>query len=123
MQLLQTLCANHAPSGNEGPMKSFFVDYIQKEQGIERSKPQIIVWYFIQGASFSNLEHLRPPYLLTWIPLGLRLGMVELIKIGGPKTYDGIQLVGEDSKGKIETEIYNYEDKNETHIEYILIEN
>jgi putative aminopeptidase FrvX len=45
----------------------------------------------------------------------------ELIKIGGPKAKDGIQLVGEDSKGKIETEIYNYEDKNgKTHIEYIL---
>ena len=35
----------------------------------------------------------------------------ELIKIGGPRTNDGIQLVGEDSS-KIETEIYNYEDKN-----------
>ena len=32
MQLLQILCAIRAPSGNEGPMKSFLLDYIEKEQ-------------------------------------------------------------------------------------------
>ena len=35
----------------------------------------------------------------------------KLIKIGGPKTYDGIELVGKDSKGDIETELYNCEDE------------
>ena len=45
----------------------------------------------------------------------------ELVKIGGPKSYDGIKLIGRDSKGKIETEIYNYEDENgHHHIEYLL---
>ena len=44
----------------------------------------------------------------------------ELIKIGGPKTYDGIELVGKDSQGNIETELYNYEDENGIkHTEYI----
>ena len=32
----------------------------------------------------------------------------ELIKIGGPKTYDGIELVGKDSIGNIDAELYNY---------------
>ena len=45
----------------------------------------------------------------------------ELVKIGGPKSYDGIKLVGKDSIGEIETEIYNYEDDHgNNHIEYLL---
>ena len=35
MQLLQTLYTIHAPSGNEGPMKSFLLDYIKNEQKLE----------------------------------------------------------------------------------------
>jgi putative aminopeptidase FrvX len=36
----------------------------------------------------------------------------ELIKIGGPKTIDGIQLVGSDSIGEIETELMVIEDED-----------
>ena len=35
----------------------------------------------------------------------------ELIKIGGPRTNDGIKLIGKDSIGDIETEIAIYEDE------------
>ena len=122
MQLLQTLCAIHAPSGNEGPMKSFLLDYIQKEQRNWKAKPEIITGDFIQDCIILKFGTPKTAIFAHMDSIGftVRYGK-ELIKIGGPKTYDGIQLVGEDSKGKIETEIYNYEDKNgKTHIEYIL---
>ena len=118
MQLLQTLCAIHAPSGNEGHMKSFLLDYIQKEQGNWKAKPEIITGDSIQDCIILKFGKPRSAIFAHMDSIGftVRYGK-ELIKIGGPKTNDGIQLVGEDSKGKIETEIYNYEDKNgKTHI-------
>ena len=33
----------HAPSGNEGPMKSFLLDYIQKEQGTQQNPKSLRV--------------------------------------------------------------------------------
>jgi putative aminopeptidase FrvX len=36
----------------------------------------------------------------------------ELIKVGGPKTIDGIHLVGSDSQGEIETELMVLEDED-----------
>ena len=40
MQLLQPLCAIHAPSGNEGPMKSFLLDYIKRNKEFGKQNPK-----------------------------------------------------------------------------------
>ena len=40
MQLLQTLCAIHAPSGNEGHMKSSYWIIFKKKKGIGRQNPK-----------------------------------------------------------------------------------
>ena len=67
MQLLQTLCTIHAPSGNEGPMKSFLLDYIKNEQENWKVKPEIIIGDFIQDC----IIHRYPFYYLAAIHLHL----------------------------------------------------
>ena len=48
MQLLKTLCAIHASSGNEGPVKEFLLDYIQKNKANWKVQPEIITGDHIQ---------------------------------------------------------------------------
>ena len=121
MQLLKTLCAIQAPSGNEGPVKEFLLDYIQKNKATWKADPEIITGDHIQDCIILKFGTPKTAIFAHMDSIGftVRYGK-QLIKIGGPKTNDGIELVGEDSNGKIETEIYNYEDDNGTkHIEYL----
>lgn len=39
--LLKTLCAIHAPSGNEAPLTQFVLDYIQKEKHKWLAQPKV----------------------------------------------------------------------------------
>ena len=48
MKLLKELCKIHAPSGNEGPMKKFILEYIKEHQKNWVSQPEIIIGDVIQ---------------------------------------------------------------------------
>ena len=120
MKLLQKLCSIHSPSGNESNIRNFLLKYINDNIYDFKVKPMVvtediqdcIILKFgkPKTAIFSHIDS---------IGFTVRYGK-ELIKIGGPKTNDGIKLVGKDSKGEILTEIYNYEDDNgANHIEYL----
>lgn len=120
MKLLQKLCSIHSPSGNESNIRNFLLKYINDNIYDYKVKPMVvtediqdcIILKFgkPKTAIFSHIDS---------IGFTVRYGK-ELIKIGGPKTNDGIKLVGKDSKGEILTEIYNYEDDNGVnHIEYL----
>ena len=120
MKLLQKLCSIHSPSGNESNIRSFLLKYINENISDFKVKP-IVITENIQDCivlKFGNPKTAIFSHIDT-IGFTVRYGK-ELIKIGGPKTSDGIKLVGKDSKGEILTEIYNYEDHNGTnHIEYL----
>ena len=120
MKLLQQLCSIHSPSGNESNIRSFLLKYINENISDFKVKP-IVITENIQDCivlKFGNPKTAIFSHIDT-IGFTVRYGK-ELIKIGGPKTSDGIKLVGKDSKGEILTEIYNYEDHNGTnHIEYL----
>lgn len=120
MHLLKTLCAIPAPSGNESTLKNYILNYIKLNIQDFKVKPTIIkdeiqdclILKFgtPKTAIFAHLDS---------VGFTVRYGK-ELIKIGGPNTYDGIVLVGKDSLGNIEAELYNYEDKDgNKHTEYI----
>ena len=120
MKLLKELCSIHSPSGNESNIRNFLLKYINDNIYDFKVKPMVvtediqdcIILKFgkPKTAIFSHIDS---------IGFTVRYGK-ELIKIGGPKTNDGIKLVGKDSKGEILTEIYNYEDDNgANHIEYL----
>jgi putative aminopeptidase FrvX len=110
--LLKNMCAIHAPSGNESNMTSFLLDHIKKNKKNWKHQPKVfsgkgwqdtIVLIFgkPRSAVFAHLDS---------IGYTVRYGK-QLVKIGGPQSINGIQLIGEDSKGKIEAELFVHEDK------------
>lgn len=122
MKLLKEMCSIHAPSGNEVGMTKFLLDYIKKHQKNWKVKPKIysgdgfqdcivLVFGKPKTSIFAHIDS---------IGFTVRYGK-ELMKIGGPRTVDGFELVGEDSKGKIETKLKVVIDKktHETKLEYV----
>ena len=120
MKLLKKLCSIHSPSGNESNIRNFLLEYINDNIYDFKVKP-IVVTEDIQDCIILKFGKPKTAIFshIDSIGFTVRYGK-ELIKIGGPKTNDGIKLVGKDSKGEILTEIYNYEDDNgANHIEYL----
>lgn len=120
MKLLKKLCSIHSPSGNESNIRNFLLKYINDNISDFKVKP-IVVTENIQDCIILKFGKPKTAIFshIDSVGFTVRYGK-ELIKIGGPKTNDGIKLVGKDSKGEILTEIYNYEDDNgANHIEYL----
>lgn len=115
MQLLKTLCEIQAPSGNEGAMTDFLLDYIHKNMGRWKTKPQVF-----SGDGFQNCIVLvfgkpRAAVFAHIDSIGYTVRYKnQLVKIGGPGAETGTLLLGEDSTGKIECALVN--DKNETKL-------
>ncbi len=113
MKLLKEMCAIQAPAGNEVEMKNFVLDYILKNQENWKVQPEIfhgkgfqdcvvLVFGKPKTAIFAHLDSIG--YSVKYDN--------EIVKIGGPILRDGIKLVGEDSKGKIETTLMTKEGVN-----------
>ncbi|MDG1238179.1 MAG: M20/M25/M40 family metallo-hydrolase [Flavobacteriales bacterium] len=121
MELLQKLCSIAAPSGNEAPMKKFILEYLNENISNFKVKP-IVISDGIQDCLVLKFGKPKTAVFAHLDSIGFTVRYdKELVKIGGPKSYDGIKLVGKDSIGEIETEIYNYEDDHgNNHIEYLL---
>ena len=113
MKLLKEMCAIQAPAGNEVEMKNFVLDYILKNQENWKVQPEIfhgkgfqdcvvLVFGKPKTAIFAHLDSIG--YSVKYDN--------EIVKIGGPILRDGIKLVGEDSKGKIETTLRTKEGVN-----------
>ena len=107
------MCTIHAPSGNEGPMKEFILDYIKKNKKNWDHKPTIF-----QGKQFQDCIILifgkpRTAIFAHMDSIGftVRYGK-QLVKIGGPVTETGFDLVGEDKQGKAEVKLKVSKDKN-----------
>ncbi len=112
MQLLKQLCAIHAPSGNEGAMRAFLLDYIKANSKNWKSQPQVF-----EGDGFQNCIVLvfgkpRTAVYAHIDSIGYTVRYKnQLVKIGGPAAETGAILLGADSQGKIECSLVN--DKNE----------
>lgn len=112
-QLLKTMCAIHAPSGNEGPMKEFVLEYIKKNRKNWKHEPKIIHGEGLQDCIILIFGKPRTAVFahLDSIGFTVRYGK-QLVKIGGPVTDSGIDLVGKDRKGKAEVKLKVTKDKN-----------
>lgn len=110
--LLKTLCALRAPSGNEGPMKEFIIDYVKQNQGKWAVQPEIIEGNFIGDALILKFGKPRTAIFAHMDSIGFTVRYNNgLVKIGGPRTDTGFTLVGADSIGEIEAEL-NYDHDN-----------
>jgi putative aminopeptidase FrvX len=103
LSLLKTMCAIHAPSGNEVAMKDFLLDYIKKESKTWKHKPKVIHGKGFQDNIILVFGKPRTAIFAHTDSIGftVRYGK-QLVKIGGPRLEKGYELVGSDSKGKCE---------------------
>ncbi len=113
MELLQQLTGIRSASSDEGRMKEFLLKYVEENKSNWIVQPEIV-----EGKGFQDCLILVFGQPTTAIyahmdSIGFSVGYdKELIKIGGPRTIDGMQLVGSDSQGEIETELMVIENEN-----------
>ncbi len=111
MKLLQQMCEVHAPSGEEFAMTEFLLNYISRNQKEWKIQPTL---HYGDGFQDNIIMVFGTPTTAIFSHLD-SIGFTvkynnEIVKIGGPVTTEGIELVGEDSKGKIEGKIIKKEE-------------
>jgi putative aminopeptidase FrvX len=107
------MCAIHAPSGNEAAMKDFLLSYIKKEQKNWKHKPTVLHGKDMQDCILLVFGKPRTAIFAHMDSIGytVRYGK-QLVKIGGPVMQEGMELVGEDGKGKAEVKMKIVKDKS-----------
>ena len=104
--LLEELCSIPAPSGSEGPMKDFLLTYIEENKKYWKVTPQIIEGELFQDCILLVFGQPKTAVFTHIDSIGFTVRYDnKLIPIGGPEALTGYELVGEDSKGKIETKL------------------
>jgi putative aminopeptidase FrvX len=120
MELLKQLIAVRSASGDESAIKSFILNHIESAKKDWTIQPEIIHGEEFQDAIILVFGKPRTAIFSHIDTIGFTVGYgKDLIKIGGPKTMDGIELVGKDSRGEIETELMVIDEENERHLQYI----
>ncbi|MDG0973176.1 MAG: aminopeptidase [Crocinitomicaceae bacterium] len=120
MELLKQLIAVRGASGDESAIKSFILNHIESAKKDWTVQPEIIHGGEFQDAIILVFGKPRTAIFAHIDTIGFTVGYgKDLIKIGGPKTMDGIELVGKDSRGEIETELMVIDEENERHLQYI----
>ena len=117
--LLKDLQSIHAPAGDESKMKDFLIDYVEINKKKWKVKPELIHGEDFQDCLILKFGNPRTAIFAHMDSIGftVRYGN-ELVKLGGPKIASGTKLVGEDSKGTIETELLCNDDTKK--ISYVL---
>ncbi len=94
--LLKTMCTIHAPSGNEVGMKEFLLNYIEKETGNWKHKPVIHAGDDFQDCIVLVFGKPRAAIFAHIDSIGFTVRYdKQLVKIGGPRTDAGFNLVDE----------------------------
>ncbi len=115
--LLKKLQEIHAPAGDEGILKNFIINYVQENKSNWKVQPELVHGAEFQDCLILKFGQPRTAIFAHMDSIGftVRYGK-ELVKLGGPRLVSGIQLIGEDSHGPIETElIVNQETKKPTY--------
>ena len=98
MDLLKKLTELRGASSDEGKVKDFIVEYVRENAINWTVNPEIIEGNGLQDCIILVFGKPRTAIYAHMDSIGFTVGYdKELIKIGGPRTIDGIQLVGEDS--------------------------
>jgi putative aminopeptidase FrvX len=120
MELLKQLITVRGASGDESAIKSFILNHIESAKEEWTVQPEIIHGEEFQDAIILVFGKPKTAIFAHIDTIGFTVGYgKDLIKIGGPKTMDGIELVGKDSRGEIETELMVIDEENERHLQYI----
>lgn len=113
MELLKKLTEIRGAASDEGTIAAFILDYVQSNSGNWKTQPQIIAGDGFQDCIILVFGKPRTAIYAHMDTIGFSVGYDnELIKVGGPRLIDGIQLVGSDSQGEIETELMVIENED-----------
>ncbi len=104
--LLEELIKVQGTSGDEGEIRSFILNYIEENKANWKHDVTVFSGEGFQDAIVLVFGQPKTAIFAHIDTIGFTVGYGnELIKIGGPKTIDGMKLVGKDSQGEIETEL------------------
>ncbi len=113
MKLLKELAAIRGASGDEGEIAEFILNYVKSEMHNWKTTPTILSGDGFQDAVVLVFGKPTTAVFAHTDSIGFTVGYDNnLIKIGGPRTIDGMELVGADSIGEIETELMLIEHEN-----------
>jgi putative aminopeptidase FrvX len=113
MELLKQLIEIRGASSDEGRVKDFILEYVNSESFKWKTKPTIIEGIDYQDCLILVFGKPTTAIYAHMDSIGFTVGYDrELIRIGGPRAIDGMQLVGSDSQGEIETELMVLEDED-----------
>lgn len=105
--LLKKMCAIHAPSGSEFLMTEFLLNYINSNKLNWSVTPHILSGDVFHDSIILVFGKPTTAVFAHIDSIGFTVGYgSQLLKIGGPQTESGWKLVGEDSKGEIECELF-----------------
>ena len=121
MKLLEQLIEIRGASSDESRVSAFVLEYVAKNQSQWKVQPQVFAGEGFQDAVILVFGKPTTAIFAHLDSIGFSSAYDKnLYKIGGPRTQDGIRLVGSDSQGEIETEIMLIEDANgNTAIKYV----
>jgi putative aminopeptidase FrvX len=105
-RLLKQLCELHGPSGSEGEVKAFLLDYINREKKNWKHEPEIIQGEEFQDCLVLRFGKPRTALFAHMDTVGFTVRYFnQLVAIGSPDAELGTKLVGADSKGAILCEL------------------
>jgi putative aminopeptidase FrvX len=121
IDLLKRLTEVRSASSDEAPMKEFLLNYIAENSPSWKHQPEVIHGREFQDCVLLVFGKPRTAIYAHIDSIGFSVGYEkELIRVGGPRSIDGIQLVGSDSRGEIETELMVIENEDGTYqLEYV----
>ncbi|MES2387388.1 MAG: M20/M25/M40 family metallo-hydrolase [Bacteroidota bacterium] len=103
---MRQLCAVRAPSGNEGPMRDFLLEYVQANMQNWKVQPQLVYGDDFQDCLILVFGKPRTAIFAHTDSIGFTVRYDnKLVQIGGPVLKTGTKLVGSDSAGEIESTV------------------
>lgn len=122
MELLKQLIEQRGAASDEGVVKEFIKNYVLNNSNNWKVKPEIIDGDGFQDCMMLVFGKPRTAIYAHMDSIGFSSGYEkELIKVGGPRLIDGIQLVGSDSFGEVETELMVIENEDGSkELQYVL---
>ena len=113
MELLKQLTEIRGVSGDESRIKDFILNYVSKNEARWNVQPKIIDGEGFQDCLILVFGEPTTAIYAHTDTIGFTVSYdKELIKVGGPRTIDGMQLVGCDSHGEILTELMVIEEED-----------
>lgn len=115
MKLLEQLTAIRGAASDEGRVAEFIKEYVKSNAKSWVKEPEIIAGPGFQDCVILVFGKPTTAIYAHMDSIGFSVGYgKELIKVGGPRLNEGIELVGSDSQGEIETELLVIEHEDET---------